>query len=86
MRFVNDIYEMYRNHLTGDEEDAVALVLHLLQEHSKKDILNKVKEMEEDEIFQMFAMYVIELLKVKINEEGVGSSDFKERPSSTRYH
>lgn len=86
MSFVDEIYEMYRNHLTGDEEDAVALVLNLLQEHKKSDILKKVQEMDDYEIFQMFAMYLIEMLKAKMAQEGVGDSNFKSQLSNTRLH
>ncbi|WP_339061169.1 DUF6154 family protein [Tepidibacillus marianensis] len=86
MRFLNDLYEMYRTHLTGEEEDAVAIVLHILQDHSKEDILNMIQEMEEDEVIQMFAMYLIESLKFKMAQEGVGHQGFKPQPSSNRYH
>lgn len=86
MSFVDEIYEMYRNQLTGDEEDAVALVLNLLQEHKKSDILKKVQEMDDYEIFQMFAMYLIEMLKAKMAQEGVGDSNFKSQLSNTRLH
>ncbi|GBF10241.1 DUF6154 family protein [Tepidibacillus infernus] len=79
MKFVNEIYELYRNHLTGDEEDAVALVLNLLEDHKKNDILHVIQEMEEHEVYQMFAMYLIEMLKAKMAQESVGGSDFKTR-------
>lgn len=77
MGFVDEIYAMYRSHLTGDEEDAVALVLDLLQDHTKEDLLKKIHGMDDNEIFQMFAMYLIEMLKAKMAREGVGGSDFK---------
>ena len=86
MKFVSELYEMYRNHLTGDEEDAVALVLHILQEHSKEDILDMIQEMEDDEVIQMFAMYLIESLKFKMAQEGVGHDSFKTQAPSNRYH
>ncbi|MFV9511602.1 DUF6154 family protein [Tepidibacillus sp. LV47] len=86
MKFVNELYQMYRNHLTGDEEDAVVLVLHILQEHSKEDILKVIHEMEEDEVIQMFAMYLIESLKFKMAQEGVGNQGFKPQQPPNRYH
>jgi len=84
--FVDEIYEMYRNHLTGDEEDAVALVLNLLQEHKKGDIMKKIQEMDEYEVFQMFAMYLIEMLKAKMAQDGVGDDNFKSNLTNSRYH
>lgn len=86
MSFVDEIYSMYRNQLTGDEEDAVVLVLNLLEEHSKSDILNKIHTMEDNEVIQMFAMYLIEMLKVKMAQEGVGGSDFNSDNSDSRFH
>jgi len=86
LRFVDEMYEMYRNNLAGEEEDAVALVLNLLHEHNKSDILHMVNNMEEDELFQMFAMYLIEMLKAKMAQEGIGESNFKTVITDTRYH
>lgn len=86
MGFVDEIYAMYRNHLTGDEEDAVALVMNLLEEHSSSDIRKKIKEMDDSEILQMFAMYLIEKLKLKMAQDGVGRSDFKAAPTDNRFH
>lgn len=86
MRFVDEIYEMYRNHLTGDEEDAVALVLNLLQEHEKSDLLKMIDKMEDHEVFQMVAMYLIEMLKAKMAQEELGGADFKTDSSHSRYH
>ncbi len=85
MSFVDEIYEMYRNHLTGSEEDAVALVLNLLQEHDKNDIIKKIQDMDDYEIIQMFAMFLIEMLKVKMAQEGLGDVDYKSHLNS-RYH
>lgn len=86
MSFVDEIYSMYRKQLTGDEEDAVIVVLNLLEEHSKSNILNKIHEMEDNEVIQMFAMYLIEMLKVKMAQEGVGGSGFNSDSSHSRHH
>jgi len=86
MRFLNELYEMYRSHLTGEEEDAVAIVLHILQDHSKEDLLKMIQEMDEEEVIQMFAMYLIESLKFKMAQEGVGHQGFKTEPPTNRYH
>lgn len=86
MNFVNEMYEMYRKQLTGDEEDAVALVLNILEDHNREDLLKMVNNMEDGEIFQMLAMYLIEMLKVKMANDGVGGSNFKTDTSDTRLH
>lgn len=77
MSFVDEIYAMYKNRLTGTEEDAVALVLNLLEDHSKSDLLSLIKKMEDEEVYQMVAMYLIEILKLKMAQEGVGGTNFK---------
>ncbi|OEF99392.1 hypothetical protein BHF71_02060 [Vulcanibacillus modesticaldus] len=86
MSFVEEIYAMYRHHLKGNEEDVVALVLNLLHDHHKSDILEKIKEMEDYEVFQMFAMYLIEALKVRMAEEEMRSSEVDSRTLNPKYH
>lgn len=86
MSFVDEIFAMYRNHLTSDEEDAVALVMNLLEEHNSSEILKMINEMDDNEVLQMFAMYLIEMLKIKMAREGVGGSDFKTNPTDHRLH
>lgn len=85
MSFVDEIYEMYKNNLTGEEEDAVALVLNLLEDHDRKDLLKMIHKMDESEIIQMVAMYLIETLKLKMAQEGV-STNFKSQPTDSRFH
>lgn len=86
MNFVDEIYKMYRKQLTGDEEDAVALVLNLLEDHDKNDFVKMITDMDESEIYQMVAMWLIEMLKVKMAQEGVGSSNFKNIESDSTIH
>lgn len=86
MAFVDEIYQLYKNQLTGDEEDAVALVLNLLEDHEKGDLIKFIHKMEEDELYQMVAMYLIESLKLKMAQEGVGGSTFKPQSTDSRLH
>jgi hypothetical protein len=73
MKLVNDIYNLYRDKLTGDEEDVAAIVMGLLHGQSKEELLQWVQEMQETEIYQMLGLYLMEALRVKMAEEGVGS-------------
>ncbi len=86
MGFVDEIYEMYKSHLTGDEGDAITLVLNLLHDHKREEILSKISEMEDYEIYQMFSIYLIEALKVKIAEEDIRVIKSKQNSSDSRYH
>lgn len=86
MNFVDEIYEMYRKRLTGDEEDAVALVLNLLEDHNRSDLMKMVNDMEDEEVFQMLAMWLIEMLKVKMAQEELGNLIYKPESSDSTLH
>ena len=71
MKFIDDLYNLYRDHLTGDEEDAIAIVVGILQEHDEEDMLNLIKQMDELEVFQMLSMFLVEMMRRKMAKEGV---------------
>lgn len=72
MKFIDDLYELYKERLVGDEEDAVALILYTLQDHERKDLIKLIKDMDDDELYEMISFYLIEKLKLKMDEDGLG--------------
>lgn len=72
MKFIDDLYELYKDQLAGDEEDAVALVLYTLQDHDREDLLKLVEQLTYDELYQMIGRFLIEKLKDKMAAEGLG--------------
>ncbi|MDI3257032.1 MAG: DUF6154 family protein [Kyrpidia sp.] len=72
MRFVDDLYALYKDQLTGDDEDAVMIVSGVLQELSRAELLELVSQLDRDELFQMVGRYLIDQLREKMNREGVG--------------
>lgn len=66
MRFIDQLYEMYRGHFNGAEEDIIAVVVGTLQEQSVEDLYQLIEEMEEEEVFHMVAYYFIEVMKRKV--------------------
>ncbi|GGK21994.1 hypothetical protein GCM10010965_13670 [Caldalkalibacillus thermarum] len=72
MKFIDDLYEFYKDKLVGDEEDAVALILYTLQEHTREDLMKLIAEMSDEEVFQMVGQYLIGQLKEKMAREGLG--------------
>lgn len=74
MRFVDRLYEYYRDHFNGDEEDIVAIVVGILTEQSRDDLMKLIREMDDDELLQMMATYMIEVVKRKVAMD-------EERPS-----
>ncbi|MBX6396279.1 MAG: hypothetical protein IRY98_11385 [Alicyclobacillaceae bacterium] len=74
MRFVDDLYALYKDQLTGDDEDAVIIVSGVLQELSRAELLALVNELDREELFQMLGRYLIDRLREKMNREGFGTS------------
>ncbi|MFF0828992.1 DUF6154 family protein [Brevibacillus sp. NPDC003359] len=69
MRFIDEVYELYKGHFNGDEEDITAVVVGILAEQSRDDLLDLVEEMDEEELFHMLATYMIEVMKRKVAME-----------------
>lgn len=86
MRFIDEIYEMYRGHLKGGESDAITLVLNLLHDHKREEIIGKINEMDDYEIYQMFSIYLIEVLKMKIAEDDIQLVKSNQNSSDSKYH
>jgi len=70
MRFVDEVYSLYRDQLNDEEEDPVTLVLSLLEGHTREDIQRLIDEMSEEELFQMMGICLVEMLKMKMAQEG----------------
>ncbi|QQE75250.1 hypothetical protein KDJ56_04470 [Brevibacillus composti] len=79
MRFLDEVYELYKGHFNGAEEDIVAVIVGLLEEQSHEDLLKLVAEMDEDELFHMLASYMVEVMKRKVAMDD-------ERPSPAILH
>ncbi|AMA71957.1 MULTISPECIES: DUF6154 family protein [Aneurinibacillus] len=85
MKLVDNIYNLYRDKLVGEEEDVPAIVMSLLHGQSKEELLQWIQEMQETEIYQMLGLYLMEMLRMKMAEEGVG--DVRPEPlRQQRYH
>ncbi|MGD9677511.1 MAG: DUF6154 family protein [Vulcanibacillus sp.] len=86
MSFVDEIYDMYKSHLSRNEEDAIALVLNLLQDHKREELLSKINEMDDYEIYQMLSIYLIEALKVRIAKGEIDEIEGKWSRIEHRFH
>ncbi|KXG09381.1 DUF6154 family protein [Anoxybacillus rupiensis] len=74
MKFVDELYEYYKDRLTGDEEDAEIMTMSILEELSRKDLLQLIEDMDETELVGMVGLYILECLKAKMANEGVGQT------------
>nr|WP_245552957.1 DUF6154 family protein [Brevibacillus massiliensis] len=66
LRFIDELYQLYRGHFSRDEEDIIAIVAGILQEQSRDDLYRLIDEMDDEELFQMMATYMIEVVKRKV--------------------
>jgi hypothetical protein len=72
MKLVDELFDLYRNKLTGDEEDIDMLTFAFLEEMSREDLLGIIREMDEQELYDLVGLYLIESLKVKFAQEEYG--------------
>jgi hypothetical protein len=72
MKFIDQLYELYKNQLTGDEEDVLLVVSGILSELNRDELLALMNDMTYEEIYQMIGSYMVEKLRVKLIENGAG--------------
>ncbi|TLS38476.1 DUF6154 family protein [Pseudalkalibacillus caeni] len=77
MKLVEELYAMYRNHLTGDEEDLYEVVMGALDEHERTDLEKTTQQLSDEQYAEMVKYYILELLRRKIAEEGIGNINMK---------
>lgn len=76
MKLIDDLYNMYRNKLTGDEEDIDMLTFAVLEQLDRKEILELIQEMDDQELTNLMGLYIIESLKGKFaqNQNNISAS------------
>ncbi|MCM3587975.1 DUF6154 family protein [Mesobacillus maritimus] len=72
MKLVDELFELYRDKLTGDEEDIDMLAFAFLEEMNREDLLHIIKEMDTQELYDLIGVYLIESLKGKFAQEEYG--------------
>lgn len=85
MSFVDEVYSLYRDQLNDDEDDAVTIVLSILEEQSREHIMQLIEQMSDDEVVQMMGVYLVEMLKMKMIQDGK-IPPFRGVPSSPHVH
>ncbi len=71
MKLVDELYEMYKHHFTGDEEDVDIIAFSVLEQLNRKNMLNLLSELEDQELYDLLGLYLIEGLKGKLAKEGL---------------
>jgi hypothetical protein len=75
MKFIDELYNMYRGHLTGDEEDLDGIVMGILAGHNRLDLENFIKELDDESLYEMISIYLRVVLLKKEAEEGIGENN-----------
>ncbi|MBN6889335.1 uncharacterized protein DUF6154 [Cytobacillus horneckiae] len=78
MKIIDELYDYYRDKLTGDEEDIDMLAFAFLEEMSREDLLELINELDNQELYNLMGIYLIESLKGKF-----ASADFTQ---TQNYH
>ncbi|WP_018663996.1 DUF6154 family protein [Heyndrickxia acidiproducens] len=65
MRLVDELFELYRDQLTGDEEDLDAITAAVIENYNRKDLLTIVNDMSNAELEHFIGLYILETLKNK---------------------
>lgn len=72
MKIIDEIYEMYRDKLTGDEEDADIIAFSVLEQFDREDLLALLNDLSDQELNNLVGFYMIENLKAKMARDGIG--------------
>ncbi|MBL0385960.1 hypothetical protein JJB07_04780 [Tumebacillus sp. ITR2] len=72
MNLVDQMYELYKDQLVGDEEDAIIIVSGILEDLEPEHMLEWIQGMSRMELFEMLGNYLVDKLKNKMAEEGIG--------------
>ncbi|MBS4208585.1 DUF6154 family protein [Bacillus sp. FJAT-50079] len=83
MRLVDELFAMYRDRLTGDEEDLDMITFAVLEHYNRDELMGIVKDMQEDELQYFIRLYLLETLKGKIAQHE-GKTGYPQ--SSTHLH
>ncbi|PLS14948.1 hypothetical protein CVD28_25890 [Bacillus sp. M6-12] len=82
MKLIDELYNLYRNKLTGDEEDIDMLAFAVLEQLTRKEIIGLMNELEDQELNNLLGLYIIESLKGKFAQEEMDG--FKQAPYQNR--
>ncbi len=69
MRFIDELYNFYKDRLTADDEDVDLLVSAVLQELSREDLLQILSELSDQELYQITGTYVAGKLRQKLIQD-----------------
>ncbi|UOF90572.1 DUF6154 family protein [Fodinisporobacter ferrooxydans] len=69
MKAIENIYQLYKEQLTGDEEDAVIIISSLLSELKREELMLFIDELSYDELYEMLGSYMVKRLLMRISQD-----------------
>ena len=84
MRLVDELFAMYRDRLTGDEEDLEMISFAVLEHSNRAELLNIVKDMNDYELQYFIRLYLMETLKGKFAQ--LDDNDYYSDKTSKHLH
>lgn len=65
MRLVDELFAMYRNKITDNEEDLDMITFAVLEHYDRQELMGIVKDMNDHELQYFIRLYLLETLKGK---------------------
>jgi hypothetical protein len=69
LKTIEEIYQLYKDQLTGDEDDAVIIISSLLSELTREELYMFIDELSRDELYDMLGTYMIKKLWMRIAKD-----------------
>lgn len=78
MNFIDELYQLYRDKLTGDDEDIDVLTLAVLEQLNRNDVLQLISELEDRELYNLMGLYLADSLRKRFANDTIdpGHSKF----------
>ena len=74
MKFVDELYNFYKDQLMADEEDVDLLIYSIMQDLSREDMLRVMSELNDHDLYKITGSYLAFKLKEKIvQDQDLGS-------------
>ncbi|MFE4143404.1 DUF6154 family protein [Peribacillus simplex] len=74
LKLIEELYNMYRDKMTGDEEDIDMLTFAVLEQLDRKEIFELLQEMDDQELTNLMGLYIIETLKGKFAQNSMNDT------------
>ena len=69
MKIIEELFDVYRNHLSGNDEDFKMLTEAFLEEMDRESLEEFIHELSDQEFNQLVGLYVMHFLKMKYKKE-----------------